>query len=287
VYLILASALLIFSPLPVSDRTPLTGVYLLLLVAVSCLRFVPREGYPWLRWTRDWYPMFLIPLFYNYAQHLNRLVTTGYLDSRVVALEQAIFGLQPSEELWRMVPAVAVSELLHFSYVAYAPTILGVTLFLYLARSRREFRLYITSVMTTFIFCSCVFILLPVKGPFQFFGPLGPEVKHAFFARVAHWMLRGGSSVGTAFPSSHVAAIVCVWLVSRRSLGWLAWIVLAIAIGIFVGAVYGGFHYAVDTIAGLAVGLVMGLLGPKIHTAITRLLDGSRRTNFVSPPASP
>ncbi|MCK4305235.1 MAG: hypothetical protein KAY24_13445, partial [Candidatus Eisenbacteria sp.] len=50
VYLILASALLIFSPLPVSDRTPLTGVYLLLLVAVSCLRFVPREGYPWLRW---------------------------------------------------------------------------------------------------------------------------------------------------------------------------------------------------------------------------------------------
>ncbi|GAF87474.1 unnamed protein product, partial [marine sediment metagenome] len=74
--------------------------------------------------------------------------------------------------------------------------------------------------------------------------------------------------------SSHVAAITCVWLVSRRSLGRLSWIVLTIAVGIFIGTVYGGFHYAVDAVAGVLVGLALGAQGPRIHTAITRWLEG-------------
>jgi membrane-associated phospholipid phosphatase len=40
-----------------------------------------------------------------------------------------------------------------------------------------------------------------------------------------------------------------------------------------VGAIYAGFHYAIDTIAGLALGIACALAGPVLYR---RLLSGGR-----------
>ncbi len=269
-YLALTAGLLVFSPLACPNRGLLVATHMVLLVAVFALRFVPRRHPAWVRVVRDWYPMAALPFFYRELEYLSRLITDGYHDEWVVSLDQAIFGFQPSQQLFRMIPLPAVSEFLHFAYFAYIPSLAAVGLWLYLTRRIEEHRVYVTSLMATFFVCYTIFIFVPVTGPFHHFGPIDPAVKQAFFAQIIHNGLLSASSVGTAWPSSHVAVGVVMWLVSWRFLRRLRWATMVIAIGIFFGTVYGGYHYASDAIAGLALGLAMGWSGPAIHRTLER-----------------
>jgi membrane-associated phospholipid phosphatase len=146
-----------------------------------------------------------------------------------------------------------------------------VALTLYFSRHFEELKEFATTVMATFFFCYVIFTIFPVRGPFYYFGPIDPYAKGLLFPQVVHKLLLRAASVGTAFPSSHVAASVAIWLVCRRYLRRLSHAILVIAIGIFVGTVYGGFHYALDALAGVAVGIACGLLGPKLHAWIRTL----------------
>jgi membrane-associated phospholipid phosphatase len=67
-------------------------------------------------------------------------------------------------------------------------------------------------------------------------------------------LLAAGSSRGTAFPSSHVAASVVASLCALRFQRPLGVAVAASTVGLALGTVYGGFHYAVDALAGGIVG---------------------------------
>jgi membrane-associated phospholipid phosphatase len=80
---------------------------------------------------------------------------------------------------------------------------------------------------------------------------------------VVHAILAGGSSWGTAFPSSHVAvswvAALVLWREHRRAF----WLAAPVAFGLALGTVYGQFHYAVDAVAGAGFGLLhLALLDP-------------------------
>jgi membrane-associated phospholipid phosphatase len=95
--------------------------------------------------------------------------------------------------------------------------------------------------------------VFPVAGPrYEFARIVGPQTDGAIYGLV-HTILEGGSSKGTAFPSSHVAATVSAWLaaglVSRR----LMWALAPFAILLTLGTVYGRFHYAIDAAVGLGV----------------------------------
>ena len=67
-------------------------------------------------------------------------------------------------------------------------------------------------------------------------------------------LLEAGSSRGAAFPSSHVAVATTQFVMVVRYQPRLSFFVFAISLGLAAGAVYGGFHYAVDALAGVAVG---------------------------------
>jgi membrane-associated phospholipid phosphatase len=59
--------------------------------------------------------------------------------------------------------------------------------------------------------------------------------------------------------------------------------VLVIAAGILFGTVYGGFHYAVDSLAGLAVGIAFGWLGPRMHRALLAREESAGETPIALP----
>ncbi len=69
-------------------------------------------------------------------------------------------------------------------------------------------------------------------------------------------VLASASSRGTAFPSSHVAASGVAAFCALRFQGTLGWLVTALAVGLGLGAVYGGYHYGVDGAAGAVTGFV-------------------------------
>ncbi|MBD3334688.1 MAG: phosphatase PAP2 family protein, partial [Candidatus Eisenbacteria bacterium] len=81
------------------------------------------------------------------------------------------------------------------------------------------------------------------------------------------------------FPSSHVAVAISSFVVMRRLHRKLSWIILPVVIGITVGVVYGGFHYAIDAIVGLLVGWGVGLMGPMVYMDLLHIARGERRSS--------
>jgi membrane-associated phospholipid phosphatase len=242
------------------------------LILVALLRFAPRDGHPAWRFVRHWYFFIGLPFLYGSVRYLNRLLTMRFFDGDIVRIEQGIFGVQPSQVLHELLPFAPLSEFLHLSYLLYLTLVPLVGFPLYFQRRWEAYREFAITALGTYLFCYLIFILIPVRGPFHFFGPLDPPPVGGFFASLTHGMLHGVSSVGTAFPSSHVAAAVAIWMISRRYQQWISKVVWVVAAGILVGTVYGGFHYAVDALGGLLIGVVAGWVGPRLHAGLRRVV---------------
>jgi len=242
---------------------------------------MPKAGTTFIRLVRLWYPFVLLPLLYWELSSLNRLITTSFFDSHVVSAEQALFGWQPSQELSIIAPWPFLSELLHFCYGAYEILLPVIGLTFFISRRDAEFRRFATAVMFTFLACYLIFIIIPVRGPFHHFGPPATD-SGGFVAGLIHRLLGVASSEGTAFPSSHVAASIAIWFGIRGVFRRLSWAVMIIVIGIILGTVYGGFHYAIDSLAGLIVGVTLGPLGLRLHDRLISLSIGFRKASGVA-----
>ena len=243
-------------------------VHILAVAGIALLRFVPRRGNVLLMFIRDTYPLWALPLFYKEVAVLDRLIWSGFFDSTVMGWEKAIFGLYPSLYLREWMPNRFLNEFLHFSYLAYYLLVPILGLWLYL-RGREELcRVFGTTMLLTFFVCYLIYIFFPVAGPYYVFPRPGTD--SGFFPPLVHRILESGASRGAAFPSSHVAASIAVFCMSARFDRRLMGLFGVVAAGILVGTVYGGFHYAVDALAGGALGLLLALVGPRFHSFLLR-----------------
>ncbi len=221
---------------------------------------------PRLAWLREWYPILLVPFLYAELPLLNRSVFDGhYFDRRVMALEAVVFGGQPSREWAAAFPNLPISELLHASYLSYYLLIFIPPLILWRLHRPGAFRGAVFALMLTFFVHYLFFVYFPVQGPRYLFPAPGGVIAEGFFYNLAHRALEAGSSQGAAFPSSHVAVGVAQSIVTWRWMPRLGAIVTALTIGLALGAIYGGFHYAIDAGLGAAFGVGTTLLAFRIE----------------------
>jgi membrane-associated phospholipid phosphatase len=89
-----------------------------------------------------------------------------------------------------------------------------------------------------------------------------------FFYRLAHGISNRGGVLGGAFPSSHAALTMVNLFLSYRLHRKLFWWTLAPSALLLIATVYCRYHYALDSIAGVAlsVGVIWAtrLLWPAI-----------------------
>lgn len=196
--LLLANAGQVDRPLPVVFR-------ITFLVALVVVLRSPAPASGFLRFLRLAYPVFLYPLFYEELDILNRLVTTTHFDPVIVDIERALFRSQPSVSLREWLPQPWIAEILHFCYVSYYAFAPLVFIRLGFKETWDGVAETATVVTATFVACYVWFIAFPVTGPFHHFSPPDPRTLGYLLPEVTHWILHRGSSVGTAFPSSHVA----------------------------------------------------------------------------------
>jgi membrane-associated phospholipid phosphatase len=145
----------------------------------------------------------------------------------------------------------------HTVYLAYyliIPTPLVVLAF---TRRWTEMTRYLDGIIALFLFCYVWYILWPVAGPYyEFARPTGAFVAN-LPAELVYDGLARGSSFGAAFPSSHVAATLAAavggWFVDRT----LGVVLMVPAVLLAIGVVYCQMHYAVDSITGVIIGLVI------------------------------
>src|SRR5207244_4143324 len=60
------------------------------------------------------------------------------------------------------------------------------------------------------------------------------------------------------------------------------WGLCAVVPALVLATVYGGFHYGVDSLAGFAVGVLAGVLGPRVHGFFAQRLPRSRHRPSVN-----
>jgi hypothetical protein len=270
-YLLLTGIVILADP----KHLPWWPLHLALrLVAVTAiLRLVPhRPRIRALAFVRDWYPILAFIPLYSELDALTRMFTQTRHDALVVAWEASLFGSQPSQTWRTLFPSRVLSEYLHFSYFYYYFVPATLAMWLYVRRDMARFSRALTAILGAFLACCLIYPVFPVVGPYHHFGHPTAASWGGAFAPLVHGIVQRGSSLGTAFPSSHTAVAVCVWLSAWRLERPAFWILALVVPALALATIYGGFHYALDTLAGAALGAVVALVSPRIHAGIAASL---------------
>lgn len=204
-----------------------------------------------------------IPLLYAEVPWLNQALVQGYHDPLVLAWERALTGFDPSRELAAILPWTWLSELLHLSYLTFYPGIYLPPLLLAWRGRHHAFATTTLGILLAGVVCYLAFALFPVQGP-RYFGP--PEgVPQGPVRVLVLLILETGSSRGAAFPSAHMALMAAQSVLGFRFQRGVGLLVSVATVGVGVGAVYGGFHYAVDMAAGALVGVGSAVLALRLR----------------------
>lgn len=221
-------------------------------------------------WLRAWTPLIALLFLYTELPMLIRAAGHGrFYDGTVISWESALFHGQPAMQWSQRAPSLVLSELLHLAYLSYYLIIFSVPALLFVRRRLREFGDAVFVLMLTFVACFVCYIAFPVEGP-RYLWP-GPGAATSGPVRaITVWLLEARSSQGTAFPSSHVAVATTQSILAIRYFGVRGSVLAIPSIGLALGAVYGGFHYAIDVVVGAFFGAFIATLGILITRFIAR-----------------
>ncbi|HEY2067634.1 MAG TPA: phosphatase PAP2 family protein, partial [Gemmatimonadaceae bacterium] len=232
------------------DGMPFVVHLAVLLMAAAAL----RSGAPAVRTFRDLFPLAVGAYLYVELRWLIPGTGRPHFDAMVQRWEHVLFPGNPSATWAPAMPNVALSELLHFAYASYYFLVLVPPIVLYLRGRRDAYACTMLALVVVYALCFACYLVFPVDGPRYLYGPaVAPDGPIRAF--VLH-LLAAGSSRGTAFPSSHIGAAVVASLCALRFQRPLGALVAALTVGLALGTVYGGFHYAVDGLVGVMVGLI-------------------------------
>jgi membrane-associated phospholipid phosphatase len=233
----------------------LLATHVLLVVLVLMMPRARRAG-PVGRFLGDWYPLLLVTALYTEVGLVNLADGRAY-DRIVLGWEQALFGFQPALTWIRWSPSAWLSWALYLGYLAYYPIIAAAPLALWVTGQREAMLRAMTTIMATFYLCYTVFLVFPVVGPRHVFPAADNVATQTTIAQLTARFLDHVAAWGAAFPSSHVAVSVAATATALREWRALGLMLVVPTTLLALGSVYGQFHYAVDVLAGLGVGLAV------------------------------
>ena len=229
----------------------LLGMHAACLAVVLLLAAWARRGRVW-NFLHDWYPLGIFIVCFEEVARLSFLFVDGWRDAGLLALEARLFAVPPTVWL-RQFASPLFTEAMELGYFSYFALLMIVGGVLYRRADRRPFRQVMTASVLSYFFCYAVFLLFPTEGPAHTLERGGPVPGGPF-----HWAVLSIQRVagvhGNAFPSSHVAAGVVALIFAWRYAPRLGAALTPLVALLCAGAVYDGYHYLSDVVAGVAVG---------------------------------
>jgi membrane-associated phospholipid phosphatase len=217
-----------------------------------------------LAFIRDWYPVALIIFGF---EEMNRFVTILFpywANSFIVNLDKAIFGVHPTVWLER-VSSVWLSELMVFFLSAYFLMIPVAGGTLYLQKRKQDFYGLMFNVMLAYYVSFYAFLFFPAEGPWVILTHLQTKpLEGGLLSRLYLALQHAGSIKGGCFPSSHVAGAFAVALSMFKYEKKVFYGLIIVASGVGLGTVYGRYHHAVDSIAGILIAAACVAVGTRI-----------------------
>jgi membrane-associated phospholipid phosphatase len=258
------------------------------LTALVCVRYQRVEHWPWyLLWNvgaiavillfarkqhngpgwkflHDWMPALFFVTLFEEVSFLSLAIRGDWQNVHVVAFESMLFAVPPALWMHARVPSWLI-EFLEFGYFAFYllyPVFGGL---FWVWRDQPlfagAFRRLIDALSVGYLICFATYLLFPTQSPANLLGlqQIASAEGGPFQAMVRLIQNHGGVH-GNAFPSAHIMLAFVVLMFAYRFLPRVApWLLVPILL-MCVGAVYDGYHYASDVVAGALVGVVVGLV---------------------------
>ena len=135
----------------------------------------------------------------------------------------------------------------------------------------------------TFLVCYIIFIFIPVAGPrFALTESFDGEIKSILFRQLIFFIFERGAIKGAAFPSSHVAVAVCILLNAFKFHKTIFKLFLPFVICLFLGTIYGRFHYVLDSAVGALCGILLYYLGNYVYIILQKKYNGQKEQQLTS-----
>lgn len=210
---------------------------------------------------RELYPLLCLGAFWGELGLLQHLAPGPTYDAQVTRMDLAIFGEHLNLVWMPAMPSLVLSEVMHCSYFLYYPLVFLPPLVMVLAHRLDAARDMTLRLMATYLACYLWYLAFPVIGPAELLPHYEGPLTNGLFYGLTHAARAAGDSLGTAFPSSHVAGATTVAVLAWR---WLSRPVALLftlqAAGVLCATVYTQNHYAVDSLAGLVWALAVQLV---------------------------
>jgi membrane-associated phospholipid phosphatase len=233
------------------------------IAAILLLARKRADGRIW-AFAHDWLPVFLFIAVFEELSFLSLAIRAGWQNEHVIAFESHLFPTPPME--WMHLHAKEwLVEFLEFGYFAFYflyPVVGG----LFWAWRERPpfagaFRSLTDSLSAGYVVCYATYLLFPTRSPANLAGVQQIGSAHpGLFQHLVRGIQNNAGVRGNAFPSAHIMLAFVVLVFAYRYLPRIApWLLFPILL-MCAGAVYDGYHYVSDVVAGATVGIVVGLV---------------------------
>lgn len=230
-------------------------------------RRLPRNR--WIAGLRLLYPVGCMAYGWNELDRLVPMVFGSYwATSALMWADRAIFGCPPTE-WFRARYTPVMDELMNVCYFGYYLFMPLVCASLLLRGKRRELTFVLSIVTFTYFTTFLLYYLFPALAPRMVPGLADAgqgDYTGYLFASLTRTVQSNGAIHGACFPSSHVAGAFAWTFAANRVDRRLGLVLAPVAAGVALATVYLRYHHAVDSLAGLLVGLActriaVGLVG--------------------------
>ena len=236
----------------------------LAIAAIIVLSRKQHDGVYW-EFAHDWLPAVFFISVFETVSFLSLTLRGAWQNPLLVGWESALFAVPPAEWLHRY-SAPWFTELLEFGYVCFYPLYPAVAGALWAWRGQAQFhsafRRLTDSLSVGYAVCYTTYLLFPTRSPYHNVGLEAGATAHS--GGPFHFLVRfiqGTAGVhGNAFPSSHIMLAFAVLVFVFRYFPRLALPLLLCILLMSAGAVYDGYHYALDVLTGALLGIVVGLV---------------------------
>jgi membrane-associated phospholipid phosphatase len=250
------------------DTVPHWGGYLawnlISIALIFLLARKQRDGPAW-EFLHDWLPIIFFVTTFEQVSYLSLALRGGWQNRFVIQFESKLFGVPPMEWLHGRARDWMI-EFLEFGYFAFYPLYPAVGGIFWASREvprfRGAFRRLTDTLSVGYVLCYTTYLLIPTQSPANRVGVQQIGSAHGgIFQHLVRAIQNNAGVHGNAFPSAHIMLAFVVLMFVYRFLPRVAPLLLLPILLMCVGAVYDGYHYASDVIAGAVIGIALGAIG--------------------------
>jgi membrane-associated phospholipid phosphatase len=219
-----------------------------------------------LKFLRNWYPFFFLPLFFTALHYLIPAINPRSVDTVLIKMDLILTGTYPTIWVERFY-APLVTEILQLSYLTFYFLPLLVLIPLYAKKDKTEYNRFVTVILLGFYLSYFGYLLFPALGPRYFLAHMhqtsliGKGIYHSISST-----LNGLENIQwDAFPSGHVTVALLfshyAFIYYKKIFFWTIPVVTLL----ILSTIYLRYHYFVDLLAALILYWIIILVDRKLY----------------------